>query len=342
MDSIFQRLLKEPVNFNDAPLVFFKGYDLSNTWVAAKKDKGDDTCIVAVDGKTCKAAAFTIRRSRGRKRTGVTCVNAAWCATQKSLEGNEFFHELGVSMLVCKYLHDVPAFSKTRLLGAEWIGESVFKARAEFGNAEHWTPGPHLYFAGVKARELEDELPAMPASVLDSVIKQVLVAIRLAQLRIRLKHHDLHLGNVLVEPCDDSEDVYDTPEGRVTVPILKYRAVLIDYGLSSAVDPETSMSLHRLDEPLIMRAPSNASKSSSDGWGVWGHELVGDEGYDIAMFVESLAEGLFVERPLPVDKIQLVSTLQHLVNIDFTDRGRPAERCSVSWQEVFRSVGVIE
>ena len=342
MDVIFQKVLNEPVNFNDAPLVFFKGFDLSDTWVASKplKDKKDGPCtIVSVNGATCNSNAYTIRRSRGRRRAGVTCSNAAWCLTPKSLEGNEFFHELGVSMLVCRYLSDLPAYSKTKLLSAEWKGESVFKARAEFGNSKSWEPGPHLYFSRVKARELEDELDGMTAPVLESVIKQVLVAIRMGQLRIKLKHHDLHLGNVLVEPCEDCVDTVETPEGVLQVPVTKFRAVIIDYGLSSAVDPETNASLRRLDESLIMRAPSNES-ASSDGWGVWGHELAGDEGYDVAMFTESLVETLFMERPLDIEKLKLVATLQHFVNIDFTDRGRPAERCGIQWAEVFKAVGL--
>lgn len=338
MDAILSRVLKEPVNFAENAHVFFKAFEGGETWcLISDKAPGNDKFMCAHDGSTKTCGEFVVCKSRGRKRANKTWMKMAYVNDAKTQEGCEFFHELGVSMLVCKYLDDIPAFSMAKLLSAEWRGISPLKELAKNGNTrELWAAGPHLYFADAQGSELEDAIIDLTGSQLDSIIKQVLVALRIAQHRISLKHHDMHLGNVLLHKEEDSEWVVETPEGTVRVPIRGYRAVLIDFGLSSAIDPDSKRQLRRLDESLLTAAPSN--DSDTDGWGVWGPELEGDNGYDIAMFVESLVEGLFMERPLSIDKLKLVVALQPLVHVNFTRRGRPSERCAVDWKMIFKAI----
>lgn len=341
MDAILTRVLKEPVNFAENSRVFFKAFEGGDTWsLISDKVAGKDKTLCAHDGATRLCQEFTICKSRGRKRANKTWMKMAYVQDAVSQEGCEFFHELAVSMLVCKYLDDIPTFSMAKLLSAEWRGISPLRELASKGNTkEPWAPGPHLYFADADGNELEDSISDLTALELDSVLKQVLVALRIAQHRIHLKHHDMHLGNVLLHKEEDSEWRVETPEGPVVVPIRGYRAVIIDFGLSSAIDPETNRQLRRLDEAMLTAPPSN--ESDSEGWGVWGPKLEGDNGYDVAMLIESMVEGLFIERPLSVDKIKLVASLQPLVNINFTRRGRPAERCVVDWTMVFKAIELL-
>ena len=341
MDAILARVVKEPVNFAENAHVFVKAFEGGDTWcLVSDKVPGKDKVLCSHDGAIKACQEYVIFKSRGRKRVNKTWMKIAYMSDTQAQEGCEFFHELGVSMLVCKYLDDIPAFSMAKLLSAEWKGVSPLKDLAKNGNThEPWAPGPHLYFADAKAKELEESILDLTSEELHSVIKQVLVAIRIAQHRISLKHHDLHLGNVLLHKEEDSEWVVETPEGVLKVPVKGYRAVIIDFGLSSAIDPETKRQLRRLDEALLTAPPSN--DSDSDGWGVWGPQLDGDNGYDLAMLAESLVEGLFMQRPLCIDKLKLVAALQPLVNINFTRRGRPAERCSIEWAKVFKTVELL-
>ncbi len=341
MDAILARVVKEPVNFAEHPHVFFKAFEGGDTWcLLSDKDPNRDKTICTHDGTTKTCGEYVVFKSRGRKRANKTWVKMAYVNDAKIQEGCEFFHELAMSMLVCKYLDDIPTYSMAKLLSAEWKGVSPLKDLAKHGNTkESWAPGPHLYFADAKGAELEDLICDISPSELDSVVKQVLVALRLAQHRISLKHHDMHLGNVLLHKQDDTEWAVETPEGSLKIPIRGYRAVIIDFGLSSAIDPETKRQLRRLDEVLLTAPPSN--DSDSDGWGVWGAQLEGDNGYDVAMFVESLVEGLFMQRPLCIKKIGLVASLQPYVNINFTRRGRPAERCGVDWAKIFKTLELV-
>ena len=168
-----------------------------------------------------------------------------------------------------------------------------------------------------------------------SVVAQVLVSIRLAQHRIQLKHHDFHLKNILVQPRESpGQWVVDTPEGTLTLPVCM-DATIIDFGLSSATDPETGKRFRRIDECLLIQR-DDESTTSDGSWGVWGSDLENDEGYDMAMLVECLTEALFTKRPLDIEKVAFVTLLQPLVNVNFTSRGRPRENCTIDWKAVWK------
>jgi hypothetical protein len=198
--------------------------------------------------------------------------------------------------------------------------------------------GNRIWFRAVAnpCQSLESAIHSIDAPQLVSVIYQTLVAIRLGQHRIKLKHHDMHLGNVMLADLDhvDTES-WPTPEGVQTIKPLGLRVVLIDYGLSTAVDPETGLWIKRLDEVLLMDKDEEDSQAGQS-WGVWGEPLENDEGYDAAMFIESMTEALFQERPLDISKLEIISGLQRLVASNFTDRGRPSEKTTIDWSSVFQ------
>lgn len=70
--------------------------------------------------------------------------------------------------------------------------------------------------------------------VLYAIIKQVLLAIEIAQMKKRWTHYDLHSGNIQVQKCDpDLVFLYVIDkDNQYCVPTLGYRPVIIDYGFS--------------------------------------------------------------------------------------------------------------
>ena len=328
--------------------VFFKSFDKDQieTWCLVKdkkEGKTEENHLQTVERGKFSCEIVKMDTEKGKPRKNHAWLEAAWEVDypQKKISGTEFFHELAVSYLVSKYLADLPSFSISKFLGADFSSPAnAFTLQLKGGNVESFEERkPHLYFRHARAEELEDVLnDKISAEQLLSIIQQVLVSIRLAQHRIKLKHHDLHLGNVLVLDGPNIIESYETPEGIVNVSIVGARAVIIDYGLSAATDPESGLRMQRIDEQLLIGSSNN---ESDDGWGVWGSELDGDEGYDVAMFSESLTEILFKQRPLDVSKIAIVARLQEHVNVNFTDRGRPEERTGIDWTKLFRSFNML-
>ena len=188
---------------------------------------------------------------------------------------------------------------------------------------------------------MEDVVLSMTAEELNSIVLQVCVALCIAQQRIGLKHHDLHVGNIMLEDVKNPEDwdgvdIVSIPNvGEVQVPRCKWKAVLIDYGLSQARDPETGFEIRRLDEELLMADQLDEEASTGSSWGCWGAPLEGDEGYDLAMLTETLVEELFAQRPLDLEKLKLCVKLQKVLPCNMTARGRPQEVVPLSWRCVF-------
>ena len=295
-------------------------------WVLVKKT-GDST-IVGFNQKKHQGQIVKVDDKIGNQKKNCVWVDAAYSVDSQFFKSNEFIHEIAIGYLVNKYLSDVKVFARAQVLG---ISCDANRCCIGFRNLS-------------PAIELEDAIHDMSTADFASIILQVLSAIAVAQERIQLKHHDLHLGNIMVVPNEtEYVDQIDTKWGQVLVPVKGYLATIIDYGLSSATDPETKLRHMRIDEELLINRTRKEQsedmgediESEDDEWGVWGPELVGDEGYDVAMLVESLTEELFKERPLNVGKIEIVSKLQELVNINFTERGRPAETCTIDWGNLF-------
>lgn len=313
----------QKVSFNN-DIIFEKTLEKENveTWTRVRiLDKNPIQTVQGIDGRQISGFVEEIDSEKGTNKKLCTWIDTAWVLDEqaKEMKSNEFFHEYLVNDLVKKHLSDVPSFSRALLTDAFFSQ----------------TKNCSLYFRKVnESAEMEDVLNDMNEHELRSVLLQVFASICLAQHRIQLKHHDLHLGNVLISPMkntDEKEWIVHLPFGSYKIPLVNLHATIIDYGLASATDPNTNIRYMRIDEDLLTKSDPDEEAE----WGVWGADLQGDEGYDVAMFVESMVEQLFTDRPLNIPKLSIIASLQKLVNIDFTERGRPMQRCTIQWKDIF-------
>lgn len=333
MDAFLDQTLnaKQTVLPND-PFVFCKEFEkeLLETWCRVRV-ANDGVTVCSTDGRVVQGSVERVHDRRGSSKKLCTWMETAWVSESALVKGNEFFHEAAVSRLVQQHLADIPVFSRGLLKTAGWQGSS-HKAV--------------LTFQRVQGEELERIVNDMTLEEMRSVMLQVLAAICIAQQRIQLKHHDLHLFNVLITPKEEMEPsvwTVNLPCGRVDVPLVGLHATIIDFGLSAATDPSTQKRHVRLDEELLMKKPrsEDSEMTDDDDWGVWGPELASDTGYDFVMFVESFVEELVRDRPLNLEKLGLVASLQKLIDVEITSRGRPVEKTMVDWKAVFETLGAI-
>jgi hypothetical protein len=276
------------------------------------------------DSKKVQGSIDLLQDSQGYLRKQCQWENIAWVRDpySKSLLTCEFFHEACMGIVIRNYLADIPVFKRAFL---------------QFADIEK----KQLHFSMVGGKELDTVIHLLNAVELQSVVFQVMVSLCIAQHRIRLKHHDLHLGNVMVVPRKEPGSwIVETPEGRFTVPLVGYDATIIDFGLSSCVVNDVSIS--RVDADLLAlgdSGTSSVSKASDVGksWGVWDPELTGDTGYDFTMFVESIVDNTTLERPLPIPKLIFLSELQKFAKSNCTERNRPVKKCDVNWKSLFET-----
>ena len=82
----------------------------------------------------------------------------------------------------------------------------------------------------------------IPEDVLYSIIKQVLLAVSIAQKQKKFVHYDLHSFNVMIKKCNkDLVFLYKIDdENEFCVPTLGYYPIIIDYGFSYISDMEDS------------------------------------------------------------------------------------------------------
>lgn len=282
--------------------------------------------VFTSDDTIVKGDIDVMQDSRGYSRRFCTWVNALWAVDHyaKSLRCCEFFHEALLSYAVKNVLGDIPVFARAALC------EINVRKRT-------------LVFRNTLGKDMDSRILRMSLAELKSAIAQVLVALRIAQHRISLKHHDLHLGNVMVTPRSTSGTwVVQTPEGILNVPLEGYDATIIDFGLSSIVQDDKS--LVRLDIDMLIAGnsatSSRASSASTIGksWGAWDPDLSRDTGYDYTMFVESITETVLRIRPMQMDKINLVYALQKLISTPLTDRCRPINHSMIEWPKVWEAL----
>jgi hypothetical protein len=282
--------------------------------------------VWTTDGTVARGDIDVMQDSRGYSRRFCTWVNALWALDNyaKSLRCCEFFHEALLSYAVKTALGDIPVFARAALC------EINVRKRT-------------LVFRNTQGKDMDSRIMRMSLVELKSAIAQVLVALRIAQHRLSLKHHDLHLGNVMVTPRATSGTwVVQTPEGLLNVPLEGYDATIIDFGLSSIVQDDKA--LVRLDIDLLIAGnsatSSRASSASTIGksWGAWDPDLSRDTGYDFTMFVESVTETVLRIRPMQMDKIVLVYALQKLISTPLTDRCRPVNHSMIEWSKVWEAL----
>ncbi len=323
---------------NSTKTVFYKKFKSHqiNLWIRLRTQASKFHALTVpvdawcVDEKVVQGEIDLLQDSKGYSRRFCTWVNAFWVYDKYSdcLRCNEFFHEALLSYFVRTSLADLPMFSRAALV---------------YANLQQRTLGFKKVQGGL---DMDKEIYKMSCAQLHSCIAQVLVGLRIAQLRIKLKHHDLHLGNVMVSPrTEQGEFLIETPEGLVKIPLVGYDATLIDFGLSSMSEEKA---LVRLDIDLLIQGGSENSHSTSritsdigKSWGTWDPDLTGDTGYDFAMFIESVTETVLEERPLNLEKITMLAKLQELISTKFTPRCRPESPSLVDWPKVWKVLEVM-
>ena len=140
--------------------------------------------------------------------------------------------------------------------------------------------------------------------VLYSIVKQVLLAISIAQKRKRFSHYDLHSFNVMIKKCDkDLVFLYKIDEeNQFCVPTLGYYPVIIDFGFSYISDMD--------DGPL---------------WPSLAHTDVGflsdrfDWVSDPKLFLVTVSDEIKTKRKTKKSKIfrRVVRNMFHPLNIDW-------------------------
>jgi hypothetical protein len=321
-----------------ADSVFYKKFksDQIDLWIRLRTQASKFHALTVpvdtwcVGGEVVRGEIDLINDSKGYSRRFCTWVNALWVYDGLSdcLRCNEFFHEALLSYFVRITMADVPMFSRAALVYANVQKRTLGFKKVQGGN------------------DMDKELYKMTCTQLHSCIAQVLVGIRLAQLRMKLKHHDLHLGNVMVSPRNEAGELeIQTPEGLVRIPLVGYDATIIDFGLSSMSEEKA---LVRLDIDLLIQGGSETSHSNSrltsdigKSWGTWDPDLSGDTGYDFSMFIESVTETVLEERPLNLEKITMLAKLQELILTKFTERCRPQDPSLVDWAKVWKVLELV-
>ena len=308
-----------------------------------KKPKRDRECLEAIDNihnSQCIATTRDFRKvvgsidilgdNQGYLRKNCTWENCAWIVDPyaKGLLSCEFFHELVMGLTLREKVSDIPVFSRAFLQLAD-----LEKKQLHFSNVGGLT----------EAKELDTVIHDLNTEELHSIVFQVLVSLCIAQKRIKLKHHDLHLGNVMVTPRErPGYWKATTPVGIFNVPLLGYDATIIDFGLSSCESSSgEKLQLSRLDSDLLCMGDSGTSSVSKESdigksWGVWDPDLEGDTGYDYCMFIESLVDTLVQERPLNITKLTFLSEVQKFSKARCTERNRPETKSVVDWSQVFK------
>lgn len=91
----------------------------------------------------------------------------------------------------------------------------------------------HKFLSYIKTGKISE-------NVLYSIVKQVLLAVVVAQKKKKFSHYDLHSNNVMIKKCDpDMVALYVIDEeNQYCVPTLGYYPVIIDYGFSYIEDLE--------------------------------------------------------------------------------------------------------
>lgn len=87
----------------------------------------------------------------------------------------------------------------------------------------------------IKSKDFSEE-------ILYSIIKQVLLALKIAQKKVKFTHYDLHSCNIMIKKCDkDLQIMYVIDKENVfIVPTYGYYPVIIDYGFSYVDDMENA------------------------------------------------------------------------------------------------------
>ena len=136
-----------------------------------------------------------------------------------------------------------------------------------------YIPGSKNLLSLIKNKKVKER-------VIYSSVKQVLMAIEIAQRKKRFTHYDLHSCNILMKKCDpDDVFLYNLPDSQVCVPTYGTYPVIIDYGFSYVGDMENKPFYGSLAHTEIGFIPSRFDSIA-----------------DSKLFLVSLSDELKVER----------------------------------------------
>ena len=266
------------------------------------------------------------RKCRGvvRENGGVLHVQDA----QDTLFSPADIHEALMSCEVTQVLGHLPFFP------AHLQGVRLPAAR---GDAK-------LYFRELTALPLEDLAVASEGGCEEPLLVHLAflaVALAAAQQRLGLKHMDCHSGNVMwvAPPSHLAHCIVPNlwgPGRHLCLPFGEHIPAVIDFGLSTAcwAHEAREFSLRRIDYHLL------ETDENEEDWGLYSPELQGDEGYDLATFLESATRDLSDLRPQPLRCLKTLQEAQAVLGIsEWSTEGRPSARVPMSMLAFLRATG---
>lgn len=168
-----------------------------------------------------------------------------------------------------------------------------------------------------------------------SEIALVALALLYAQSALRLKHMDLHSGNVLWRNAPRGMRAAIVPDFfgsgvHLSIPLREIGGVpaILDFGLSTVEVRWEAQGGARVAPTSLVRADYHLLESyRNPEWGRYDTELADDEGYDLATLLESTTRDLCDMRPLPLNCLRSIQAAQTaLGNPEISTEGRPSSR----------------
>jgi hypothetical protein len=196
-----------------------------------------------------------------KEHSDVTTVDGA----QRLYRGNEYLNEAAVGRVIDETVNTkLPSPIFCKMLGT-W-------ETSAYGNIVMEDAG----------QSLGDNMYTLSVNEIKSIVLQVIIGIIWGQHCAHFKHHDLHSGNVFFIKKRIKKR-WLLPSGlSVSLPHAGVQAVIADFGLSSITDSRNCTRYCRIDYGIL--------DVREKGWGTWNEVLKGNEGYDIAVFLQSLCE----------------------------------------------------
>lgn len=251
--KIHETKIIKRINFDRSRIYCDYDWGIANKTPTLNIRVGDFSCIRELwserIGTTIETAILHLKRD----------------GAEKFLLGNEFATEVAVGACLKLYVNNCLPCNTFCNLEEAW-SEKYYGIIA-------------MSHAGKSIVDVLDDLDLIQ---IQSIVLQVLIALSWAQEKTHFKHHDLHTGNVFVRNKDVCES-WTTPSGlKINLPSTDKQAVIADFGLSAATDPESLIRHSRIDYNLM--------STDRKGWGAWNDILENNRGYDIIVFLSCMAE----------------------------------------------------
>lgn len=147
---------------------------------------------------------------------------------------------------------------------------------------------------GVKFNELIEDPEHIPDSVVASCVLQVLLTLFELQDKHKFLHGDLHCDNVMVVKTNETEMKFES--FNISIPLLGYKIVIIDYGYSVCFDRNTNLygPIGCYEEGVI--------------------QLWYDPWYDVRTFLEAVSYTMTASR-LSLPTLEMINFIDNMANI---------------------------